>query len=314
MKGFLIKVTLFASLTGIVLGALSVKIFESEETSYVRGGIILKHRRLDSVKGRRIIFAGGSNLAFGLNSKAIQDTFKIPVTNLGLHVALGLDFMLGELKSVMREGDVIFISPEYYANEGRYQLKKTAARYYPQASQYFAATFSDDFTDFFDSKREQIQMNRVFLLRYLKERATGKSDTSVYSSHSFNLYGDVVTHLNDNKILSLKDKSVFNYRYWDGIAKINELAKYATLKKVKLYFLFPTYERETFNQNHQVLEKYQADVQIDLHIPVLNTVNDMVYNTNEYYDTVYHLRKNAREKRTQRVIEIIKLHPEILKP
>ncbi|HPG73671.1 MAG TPA: hypothetical protein PLM49_05215, partial [Bacteroidales bacterium] len=61
--------------------------------------IIDKHKRIDSIKSPKIIFAGGSNLPFGIDSKMIQDSLHTPVVNLGLHAGLGLDFMLNELQN-----------------------------------------------------------------------------------------------------------------------------------------------------------------------------------------------------------------------
>ena len=60
--------------------------------------IIDKHAHADSIKAGKIILAGGSNLAFGIDSKQLEETLGMPVVNLGLHAGLGLHFILEELK------------------------------------------------------------------------------------------------------------------------------------------------------------------------------------------------------------------------
>lgn len=313
MKPFIIKIALFSILTLLMIVSLSSRISESEEESYV-SGIIQKHKRLDSLTGSRIIIAGGSNCAFGIDSKAIEDSFHLPVINLALHAGLGLDFVLGELKSVIKEDDIVFISPEYYADGGRYSLLKTAAYYYPEADQYFPHTFSKDWTNFVESRFDQIKTNKGFLISMIKTRITGaKPPASVYSGTSFNMYGDVVAHLNADAPPSLNDKTILTYTYWDGIGKLNMLEKYAAVKKARLFFLFPAYAKSAYVLNKETLERYQTDVQKGLHIPVLNTVEDFVYDDSDFFDTVYHLRKGSREKRTGKLIAIIEAHPEILK-
>jgi hypothetical protein len=57
-----------------------------------------KHRMLRETSSPRIIFLGGSNLCFGLDSRRIADTFDMPVVNLGLHAGIGLKFMMEDLK------------------------------------------------------------------------------------------------------------------------------------------------------------------------------------------------------------------------
>jgi hypothetical protein len=72
-----------------------------------------KHRRLDTLPSPKIVFVGGSNLAFGLDSSLIENTFHIPVVNMGLCAPFGLRYMLEEVKDHVNAGDTIVIVPEY---------------------------------------------------------------------------------------------------------------------------------------------------------------------------------------------------------
>ena len=68
---------------------------------------------LDSVEGRRMIFVGGSNVAFGVDSHAIADSLGMKVINTGLHAGLGLKYQLESVVGNLKEGDVLVIMPEY---------------------------------------------------------------------------------------------------------------------------------------------------------------------------------------------------------
>ena len=62
--------------------------------------IIDKHEIANGIKQPKLIFAGGSNLAFGIDSELIEKKIGKKVVNLSLHAGLGLEFILNELKDV----------------------------------------------------------------------------------------------------------------------------------------------------------------------------------------------------------------------
>lgn len=54
--------------------------------------LVDKVDRLKSITEPKIILVGDSNVAFGINSKKIEEELGMPVVNLGLHGALGNAF------------------------------------------------------------------------------------------------------------------------------------------------------------------------------------------------------------------------------
>jgi hypothetical protein len=306
MKQFIARLFIFSVILGGLVALLSANYAKSAEGNFV-SAIRLKHERLNSFKGPRVMFAGGSNVAYGIDSREIEDSIKLPVTNLAIHAGLGLDFMLSELKHSARRGDYIFLSPEYYLDEGRYKLDEEAAESYPEAKQYLKHLALNDFPILVDGIMEQLKTNKDVMFDKLSKKFFGaKKENTIASITSFNEYGDVVAHLNRPAPATIKDKKAFEYRYWDGINKINELAQYAKENGIHLYFVFPTYSRNAYNINKAVIKKYQNDLAMNLQIPVINSPEDFVFDDSEYYDTVYHLRRKARELRTQKLISIIK--------
>ena len=57
-----------------------------------------KHYRLDSLGSPRLILVGGSNLAFGVDSKYMEQRLGMPVVNMATHAGLGMDFILSEVE------------------------------------------------------------------------------------------------------------------------------------------------------------------------------------------------------------------------
>lgn len=305
MKSFILQIFKFLLCFFVVFWVCSIQIASSNKNDY-QASILLKHKRLDSIQGRRVIFAGGSNLAFGIDSKKIQEEINLPVVNMGIHARLGLTFMLKELQSVIRKDDIVFLSMEYYLGSGDYALQKNTAGYFPTALNYFKTNWWDDIITFFDSKVRNIKNNKDYLV-YPSVRNADKSNvTPVYSMKAFNSFGDVVAHLNLKGEDKLRDGGNMKYVYWEGINEINDFYEYAKTKQVQVFFLFPNYPETEYKKNVITISKYENDILQNLKVKTLNKPIDFVYPDSLFFDTVYHLNKEGREKRTAKLIEILK--------
>ncbi|SHM73469.1 hypothetical protein SAMN05444266_110157 [Chitinophaga jiangningensis] len=307
MRTFLIRLLIFSALFAGLVVIAAYKLAQPGEMDYV-GGIVVKHKRLNEIKGPRLIFAGGSNMAFGLDSKAVEDSLKIPVVNLALHGGLGLDFMLEELKDVVRNGDVVILSPEYFLEAGRYELDAAVAAFMPASKKYFKHDFYTVFKYGVESRFTQIGYNRDYLMaRWRKRNAPPERDyaAEVYSHKAFNSYGDVVAHLDLPSYGAPKVPLKLYAGYWDGIPKINAASRILAQRGVKFYFVFPAFCASSFNNNAATIANLEATLHRDLQIPVISGPQDFVYPDTLYYDSYYHLTKTGRNLRTQQLIKLV---------
>ena len=95
MKKFNIKVSLFLVLPLFVLSLTIILLPPSEFfKKSLFFSLIDKNKLLEETNKPRLIFIGGSNLSFGLDSKRIKDSLKFNPINTGIHTSLGLKFML----------------------------------------------------------------------------------------------------------------------------------------------------------------------------------------------------------------------------
>lgn len=111
MRRFICKVTFTVALVVAVL-VLLLSVKRIDPNNYLQA-YTLKCQLLENTPGPRLIFVGGSNLAFGIDSKRIADSLGVNVVNTGLHAGLGIKFMLDDVSEYLREGDVVIIAPEY---------------------------------------------------------------------------------------------------------------------------------------------------------------------------------------------------------
>jgi len=310
MKYFIQKLTIFLLLVSLIVFLSGRNYGFKKETSDYMDAIIDKHNRLENIVSPRLIFVGGSNLAFGIDSKKIQDSIGLQVVNLGLHAGLGLEYIINEIKLTAKSSDIVILSIEYFLGiKGDYELQKFSARNFTLANEFYTKNYYTDIKTFFAKELpKNLQTNLNQLFRPLRNTTINSDTTSIYSRSSFNIYGDVIRHLNKPLPNKLNDRGKFNYTYWVGIDYLNEFVKYAKINNIQIYFLYPNYPETEYNVNKEIIMKYASDIDKDLNIQVLNNTNDFVFPDSMFYDTVYHLNKLGREKRTNRLIEILKTH------
>ena len=309
MRRFYLKTTAFILLALLTIVVCGIRIGDNDPSDYL-ASIIDKHARLKSISSSRIILAGGSNLAFGVDSKMIESQLKMPVCNMSLHAGLGLEFILNELKSEMRKGDVVFLSLEYFMlKDGDYQLKKKAMEYYPEAGKFFNDSFLGDLNYYMERKRTAMHDNFFLLKNKLLHPASIGSfevkNSTVYRRDCFNEYGDVVCQLDQPGSIRAEDIDKFRYSEYEGIVLLNSFYRKAQSTGVKVYFVYPNFPQSVFDNNADVIHQYANTLSAKLAIPVLNDPEYFVMNDSLFFDTVYHLNGNGRDIRTRKFIQLI---------
>ena len=307
MSKFILKLITFLFCAGLAVSSLFLIPKHQDENIYI-AGMIGKHNRLDSINTPKIILAAGSNMAFGIDSEKIERTFSLPVINLSIHAGLGASFILEELKSSISSGDVVFLSLEYFLGAGDDRLKKNASNLYVPASDYYSMDIYSNTEYLLDDTRENVK--NVF--RNIINPPTSSID-KVYTKQAFNKYGDVVSHLNKKNKPSLKGKREMEYVYWEKIEEINDFYDFAVKLGVSVFYLYPTYPISQYELNEKVIKSIQNDLNNDLRIEIINEPSSFVYHDSLFFDTVYHLNKSGRQKRTASFIELLNVNLNVQK-
>jgi hypothetical protein len=109
MRRFVTHALLFALLQVAILVALWRAC--PDDPDHYMAATLDKHARLRAAESPRVIFVGGSSMGFSIDSRPFAALGLAPV-NMGLNDGLGLAFMLAEVESELRPGDVVVIAPE----------------------------------------------------------------------------------------------------------------------------------------------------------------------------------------------------------
>lgn len=300
LKKFFLKVVAFAGLTvGFCFLLQAVVAPKIRNTNVFVGATIEKEKRLAELPAPRLVFVGGSNLAFGLDSKRISDSLNIGVVNMGLHAGLGVAFGLNEAKNLIKQGDNIILCVEYgLTKKGDTKLYSQLVDINPQAAHYLDDSFND--------KLRLIGINWQRCVSSLFFAAVLNPNENVYRRDGFSAEGDMVAHLNQPQPASQTDRGKINFKdYSEVINALNGFIEQAQKKGAKVYYTFPTYMESEYNLNKDVITQYQEQFQQQLKCLIINTPKTFVLPDSDYFDTAYHLNKTGRDKRTQLMIDLL---------
>lgn len=269
------------------------------------GAIVDKHAYADKTKSPRIIFCGGSNIAFGIDSKMIEEKTGLPAVNMGLNGSLGLDFILNQARYVARPNDIVIISVEYNLSpEGSYKFKQEAARIYPPAANFFRHTMSQRVNDFFVS---DLQHNFYITFSNLTRRKLREFPKNVvYSRSSFNENGDVVRNFDPHPSHDFLKKFELNHIPNPDIAPLNSFKAYADEHKIRVYFLYPSLDELAYKPKQRIISIIENEYREGMHIPMLNKAEDSVFPDSLFYDTEYHLIPAGKKIRTKKILDMLK--------
>lgn len=309
----LFLLTVAISISGILIGQYDTK---AADDNYL-AAVLEKDRLIRNTQSPKIILVGGSNLAFGIDSKMMQDSLGLSVVNMGLYAKLGLRYMLAQVRPYIHQGDVVVVVPEYDQFYGDFangdNTLNTALLYAPP----------DRIPDFIRSYsivdvvlRPRVENARRAFLQALAASVGRKAeffppDTNpVYNRHSFNQYGDVVSHkdrkgLNPDSIYvkPLPPMRDFNRKTLDDLNAIEDKARDV---KAHAYFMFPSYIDRSYAINVAAIDSLSKKLRGGMSIPIVGTPRDFIYPKQDFFDTRYHLTWDTRPARTEKMIQLLR--------
>ncbi|NME71096.1 hypothetical protein [Flammeovirga aprica] len=263
---------------------------------------VAKDQLLINTPSPRIIFVGGSNLSFSLNSQMIQNTLQLPVLNLGIKESIGLRYDLASIKRYIRKNDIIIIIPEYT----QFYIKSS------DCSKELSSTILDlNKADITLLDREQIPN----FIKAIPSYAFSKfnifdylfyTESEIYSVHSFNQFGDANAHwgLEQRPFppIEIKDASEYNH---DILQAILNFEKDITEKGAQLFLSYPAIQALSFNNSSERIQKVKEEFQ-KANFKIIGSPDRYVFGNELMFNSPYHLTKMGVDLRTSLLITDIK--------
>ena len=277
----------------------------SHENDYT-AAIVDKYDRLNGVKGKKIVFVGGSSLPFGLKCELIESELPgYTAVDFGLYASLGTVEMMDLSLSGISEGDIVILAPEtdpqLYSDFFTPRLFRTAI---------------GDRTDLLASlsparRRKTALAYYPVLFDRLRERNDlPVPDSETYARSSLNEYGDMALTRKRNQMPDGFDASktvtlnvLLDRGFFD---EVNAYAKKVREKGATLLFWFPPINEAAVRFSDKEATRFAKELADALDCPILGDVRDTVYEPGYFYDTNYHLNDDGAVMHTATTIKKIK--------
>lgn len=267
-----------------------------------------KMQLLDSVPSPRLILMSGSNVAFGVDSDLLSNELEIPVVNAALHFQLGSHFLMEQLKSTVRKGDIVLISMEYVmTSQGIKDEQLTVADFYPPAKKWIQyQSNNEEIAAYATHRLSDFKLVMGELWTGNRQKSIAIDDTtSVFFRKCFAKNGDLVGHLN-NPPFNFNNPAISNeIVYNKQIKDFNDFYDFATKKGVMVFFTFPTYAESGLEKNMPVIRKLEKQLRANLKIPIIGSPENSVMDDSFFFDSVYHLNAKGRKVFTSRLIQLL---------
>jgi hypothetical protein len=303
------------------------------DTNSAFGSFIDKHYRLTSLPSPKIVLIGGSNVALGINSELLEKILSKPVVNMGFSVTVGLRYMLDEVKSSIKPGDLVVIMPEYdfFCVTNNFETNAhvngssellNLVQVFPRTLPWVVGTYASAparIFDFLYDCRRLILAKTEHYQRIIKECRESDAPITLDKLFSrnpdmfnhrtvYNKFGDVTVHL-DKPSPGLHGMEVICYGHYgfnrEGARVLSEFGQFVKAKGAFAILIPPPLPERVYSKwGGRAEDIYQHWKKIG-EIEVLGSPKNFVYSEDKFFDTAYHLTAAGREERTLQIADDI---------
>lgn len=309
MKRFIKKIILLVLLVTICFSgivAFDFFIIGSQYKYNYQASLIDKVNRLKSINEPKIILVGHSNLSFGINSKMIEDSFDMPVVNLGLHGSLGNAFHEEIAKLNINEGDIVVICHSTFSDDDAIGDPALAWITYDYNEEIWPIIRKKDYKQMLLAYPDYMRSSYIL---WLTNKGNADID-SCYSRTAFNEYGDVIYKPEKGQvdIDTFFAKTSVNVPQINDTCtnRLNELNQYITEQGATMVVAgYPIAYGEYSDFTETDFENFQNELDNELDCEIISDYTDYFYPYKYFYNTVLHLTEEGTEIRTNQLISDI---------
>jgi len=261
--------------------------------------LTVKHKRLSSVNGEKIVLIGGSNLAFGIDSEKLEEYVGMPVVNYGLYATIGTKAMLDMSRSYINKGDIVVICPE--TNKQTYSLYYNAHSMW-QALDCDLSMLKDVGFSNLGKLIAGIPEFSSEKLGFIRKKSK-PSPTGIYVKASFNALGDIKVDrpyniMPENYDTSMPVSLTKDLLDEDFIDYLNKYASLCKRKGARVYFGFSPIDADSVVSSQKEKTEFIKSLKKELDFPIISDIDNYILDSAYFYDTNFHLNSTGALQRT----------------
>ena len=250
--------------------------------------------RLYETEGEKIVFIGGSSLAFGLDAKLLSETLGKPVINFGLYATLGTKVMMDYARGAIGEGDIIVIAPEMNA--------QTWSLYFNAEAMWQA--LDGNFDDFRHLSKDDYSAMLGGFWKFAASKAKyftqdiNIDGMGIYRASAFDEYGFIRNHRDkdyNTMVGGANPDMVIDFNTdiisAEFIDYVNEFTAYAESKGAKVYLGSCPMNEGALSPDLKLedIESYVSYLNEVFDCEVLGDPNNAIYTPGYFFDSNFHL-------------------------
>ncbi len=279
-----------------------------------------KYDRLCSIDEPKIVVIGGSSVAFGLDSKMMEEHLGMPVVNFGLYANLGTKLMMDLSRANINEGDIIILAPE--------MNDQTLSLYFN--SETTAQALDGNLKMLFNIDSDQYESLIGATWKFTSDKlsyiitGTRPENSGAYMKENFNEYGDNMYDRPYNTMTSIQNEINLDFRtnyvdtinsdYEQYIEYVNKYVAFARKRGAEVYFSFPPMSDAAIapSNDKAFINAFYKNLCSSLGCKVISSVEDYILDDGYFFDSEFHLNNAGVVVRTVRLIDDIKREKGIL--
>ncbi|WP_193335460.1 hypothetical protein [Devosia beringensis] len=295
----------------VYLSVVALVLLVPEQNDYALASNV-KHDRLAALPGHRVVLVGGSNLAFGIDSKAIEATVGCPVVNMGMNGYFGVRFMLNEVKPELRAGDVVVLAFEwdnYFktvdgASTDLLVVSKSNPRAFAAMTwkqRWDVATAGVSYAARQKALRligDGLSQVDAIIRGDINEEDARSLIYTIETFSGFTPEGDLVSHLGVDWPYDFEQGIVGHSVDPDVIPMIAEFVQAMEARDVRVVMSYTPLMRVFYDQHVPELQAVHQQLSAALQGRLPRPPQDYVFDTDQFFDTVYHLNNEGRQVRS----------------
>lgn len=258
----------------------------------------LKDSLLANCPSPRIIFVGGSNLSFGLNSILIKDSLGLNPINTAISGFIGQSYMLASVIEYIRTGDIVVISPEYQLFFGRNsyggeELLRTVFEVSPNTIKKISFKQWINLCYYIP----KYSLSKFNLREYIY-----REDYPPYSVNSFNAFGDACAHWDMKEKGCVPYDPIIEEFNPSVIKELKEFKRNLMDKGAILFVTFPGLQASSFEILRDQITRVKSEL-IKGRFVLLGSPERYKMPDSLVFDAPYHFCKIGVDIRTQLLIQ-----------